>query len=75
MEWHDTRQQNVAVSKQMILLLGEGALSFNNNITGDYAVNNRYQHIFTMDFSLPQQIRAFRWSVQPWLHQSKWVPA
>lgn len=25
MEWHDTRQQNVAVSKQMILLLGEGA--------------------------------------------------
>lgn len=26
MEWHDTRQQNVAVSKEMILLLGEGAL-------------------------------------------------
>lgn len=26
MEWHDTRQQIVAVSKQMILLLGEGAL-------------------------------------------------
>lgn len=37
MEWHDTRQQNVAVSKQMILLLGERALSFNNNSTGDYA--------------------------------------
>lgn len=26
MECHDTRQQNVALSKQMILLLGEGAL-------------------------------------------------
>lgn len=26
MECHDTRQQNVAVSKEMILLLGEGAL-------------------------------------------------
>lgn len=26
MECHDTRQQNIAVPKEMILLLGEGAL-------------------------------------------------
>lgn len=38
LERHDTRRQNIAVSKYMISLLGEGgSLSFNNNSTGDYA--------------------------------------
>lgn len=45
----------------MILLLGEGvSLSFDNSSTGDYAMINRYQHIFTKDFYLPDsELRPF----------------